>query len=155
MTEATPRQIESLHTVAYFLADQGSLRIGFIAAVLAAGALLLIVTAVDWNRRRWGALFPALLLASGAGLVLVASSLYDAAGVILSIEINAPRVWIGTSYQALSEAVKAGIGAASGWGVIGVTAGALYALLAAAALIRAVIAVRRGQQPGSTAPPGG
>jgi hypothetical protein len=155
MTDVTPRQIESLHAVAFFLAEQGSARIGFIAAALAAGLVLLIVTGLDWNRRRWGVVFPAMLLVGGVGLVLVASSLYDAAGVILSIEINAPRVWIGTPYQTLSEAVKAGIGTASGWGVIGVTAGALYVLLAAAALVRVVISVRQRRKPGSGVPPGG
>jgi|GEM_PF-3202000 hypothetical protein len=136
MMQPGDQQIETLMQVASLLAASGSTLITFVIALLVCVVICTVLMMLDWNRARWGALIPIITIGMACGLLGIGYILYGAAGSIISIDLDAPRVWLGTPYEALATAVKASIGVASGWGVIALTAGLLAIMLSAAVLIR-------------------
>lgn len=136
MNAPTPEQIQTLISANELLLNSGTLLVVIIVLGLVTGAVATGFLFWDWSRRRlWN--WPALAaIIVGIALIIAGYVLYGAAGRIISIEINTPRVWIGTEYESLSNQVKAMVGASGGWGVIGLTAGAMFVLLGVVGIVK-------------------
>lgn len=145
MNAPSPEQIQALLTTYDLLSNSGTLLIVILVVGVVFGTIATGLLLWDWSRNRlwnWPAIAAVIV---GIVLVIAGYILYGAAGRIISIEINTPRVWIGTEYQALSDHVKAMVGASGGWGVIGLTAGALFVLLGVVGIVKNFLLRRRNK----------
>ncbi len=136
-------QIQTLFTTYDLLNDSGTLLVAILLLGVVLGAISTGLLFWDWSRNRrrnWPA---AAAIIIGIVLIIAGYVLYGAAGRIIAIEINTPRVWIGTEYEALSVQVKAMVGASGGWGVIGLTAGSLFVLLGIVGIVKNFLLRRR------------
>lgn len=145
MNTPTPEQIQTLLSTYDLLNNSGTLLVGVLVLGLLTGTVATGILLWDWSRnqlRNWPAITAIIF---GAILNWAGYVLYGAAGRIISIEITTPRVWVGTEYEALSEQVKVMIGAGGGWGVIGITAGALFILLGIVSIVKNFLLRRRNK----------
>ena len=151
MNTPTPEQIETLLSTADLFNDSGTTLITTIVTALVLGSIATGLLFRDWsrNRRRNWPAFGAIVL--GIVLMVAGNVLYGAAGRIIAIEINTPRVWVGTEYEALSNQVKMMAGSSSGWGVISLTAGMLFILLGVVGIVRNFLLRHRSASSGTSA----
>jgi hypothetical protein len=136
-------QIDALLATVSFFADTlpGLQTLSVILLVL--GGMALAVTGIDWNRRRFGYGPPVLTLVFGLGLSLIGFLVYGNVGRFFVIQQNTPTAFVLTEYQPLYESAQAAVSGASGWGVIGMTAGFLYLMLGFAAVVKNYLTARR------------
>ncbi len=151
MNAPTPEQIETLLSTSDLLNNSGTTLVTTLVIALVLGSIAVGLLFRDWsqNRRRNWPAFGAIAL--GIVLMIAGNVLYGAAGRIIAIEINTPRVWVGTEYEALSNQVKMMAGSSGGWGVIGLTAGMLFILLGVIGIVRNFLLRHRSASPEASA----
>jgi uncharacterized protein YybS (DUF2232 family) len=111
--------------------------------LLVLGIIALIVTGIDWGRRRFGHVPPGAAVVVGGILSFIGFLVYGNVGRFFVIQQNTPTAFVLTDYQPMYEAAQVAVASASGWGVISMTAGLLFLMLGVAGVVKNVLTARR------------
>lgn len=139
----TQGQIDALMaTVDFFQNNLPGLQ-ALSVVLLVSGSIALIVTGIDWGKRRFGHWPPGAATLIGAILTFIGFLVYGNVGRFFVIQQNTPTAFVLTDYQPIYEGAQVAVANASGWGVIGMTAGFLFLMLGVAGVVKNVLTTRR------------
>lgn len=144
---ASPEQIAQLLHYTAWLAGNGGWMTTVLIALLAAGGIFCALTIIDWGRRRWGLVFPVLMLISGILLVIPAFALFEAFAALQELNLMWRIVPVDVTEQALLASGMTAISSVGAWVLAGLTGALLYCTLGGAALVRAWRAARAERRP--------
>jgi hypothetical protein len=144
---APPEQIAQLVQFATFLADNGAWLTTAVITVLVAGGVFCALTVYDWGRRRWGLVFPVLMLICGVILAVLAFILFDSFAALQELNLFWRALAVAPAERTLLDSAMGAISSVGAWVVGGLTGALLFCTLGGAALVRAWRATRTNRRP--------
>jgi hypothetical protein len=140
---AAPEQVALLFETAAFLASDGGATTTAMIAALAAGAIFCVLTIADWNRGRWGLVFPILMLVDAVILTVLGVRLYFAFAALQELNFDWQWLVLDPAERALLDLSLAAIASVGAWILAALSGALLFGTLGGTALIRAARARRK------------
>lgn len=139
---APPEQVAQLVQYSGFLAQNGGWLTTAMLAALAVGAVFCLLTIVDWGRRRWGLVFPVLMLVDAVILAVLSFVLFNAFSALQEVNLFWRGIAVDPAERALLDAAMGAISSVGAWILAGLSGALLFVTLGGAALVRAWRATR-------------
>jgi uncharacterized membrane protein len=143
---APPEQVAQLVQYASFLIQNGGWLTTAMLAALAAGAIFCLLTILDWGRRRWGLVFPVLMLAAALVLAVLSFVLFNTFSALQEVNLFWRGISVDPGERALLEAAMGAISSVGAWILAGLSGALLFVTLGGTALVRAWRAARASRR---------
>ena len=144
---APPEQVAQLVQFAGFLRESGGWLTTAVIVLLVAGGVFCALTIVDWGKRRWGLVFPVLMIICGVLLAVVAFILFDAFSALQELNLFWRALPVDPAERLLLDSAMSAIASVGAWVVGGLSGALLFLTLGGAALVRVWRAARTRRRP--------